>query len=718
MLVFGVFHAFASPQAQLLSTTMPAGRVFFPDEEVQFRVTLLFDRTVELQGATMHYEVVDIGTGEPVVLGQSDVRQTLPSAAVADIAPELPVVEQASWYRMRMHIHLDEDSVPVTNRQRPNAEAWIAFGKLSEPPRVGNAARRTEAADPARKVMAFYYPWYGNPDRSGSWIHWPEGGHNPDSYGELGLPPIGASFHPILGPYDSRDPRVIEQHLAWAEAAGIDVLISSWWGQGDFSDHALAELLDAAAKTSVQVAFYYEVIPGDRPEAFIDDIAYLLTRYGDHPATFKHDGNAVVFIYDRAISQISYSDWQRVIPTLKADHDVLFIADREDRVWSELFDGLHSYNPIGRIAGGASVQSLFDSIVWEAESRGKISAVIVLPGYDDTNIGRADPIPVSRRDGALYDELWEAAIASLPQWIVVTSFNEWHEGSQIEPSLEHGDMYLHRTAKWAERFRTTPQRTFWVEQRSLPEVAPAGQSAPVTLRLRRIVPVGNIDVKWDLPAGWSYIGSRPVVLGTSITMNGDLRVPATAEPGRYPISLALSLGEYRTLVTSVVTVPDGDATPPFEGAGVWTVLGSPNFDYGIRQKDDADGVTEAVLVDGIWARKTVAGVTPGRYMYFDVADTFLHNVSGVDVELGVEYLDLGTGTVWVQYDSNNLEGDLNGAYTNAHSFELQDTGDWRTITVRLDDVRFANRQNAATDFRFGVGSTEFTVRQVYVKMIE
>src|SRR5690606_6681887 len=148
---------------------------------------------------------------------------------------------------------------------------------------------------------------------------------------------------------------------------------------------------------------------------------------------------------------------------------VLFIADREDRAWASLFDGLHSYNPIGRIAGGASPQSLFDAIVWEAESMGKISAVEVPPGYDDENIGRANPIPVSRRDGALYDELWEAAITALPQWVVITSFNEWHEGSQIEPSLEHGDYYIRRTAEWADRFRTVPERTFWVEERSLPE---------------------------------------------------------------------------------------------------------------------------------------------------------------------------------------------------------------------------------------------------------
>lgn len=718
----------AGPQAYLQSVSLPSGRVFYADEAPRIGVMLRFDEEVNAAGLALAYELVDITTEKRVLRETEALEQVSGSVVRAEIAPDLPSTDGIAWFRLSLAVVVDGEEVAVMDgfeRQRPAA---IAFGKVFDAPQAAGAASRVSEADslaaenppanPSRKVMAFYYPWYGNPDTSRTWLHWPEGGHDPSRFDAQGLPPIGASFHPVLGAYDSRDPRVIEQHLAWAEEAGIDVLIVSWWGRGHVTDVALGQLLDLAKETSVQVAFYYEDVPGERPEAFVSDILYLLDRYGDHPATFKHDGAPVVFIYDRAVSELSYGDWQRILPQIKAERDVLFIADREDRAWASLFDGLHSYNPIGRIAGGASPQSLFDAIVWEAESMGKISAVVVLPGYDDTNIGRANPIPVSRRDGALYDELWEAAITALPQWVVITSFNEWHEGSQIEPSLDHGDYYIRRTAEWADRFRTVPERTFWVEERSLPEVVRPGQSVPIVVKLRRIVP-GEVDVTWDLPSGWTYEGGRPVALGPTVIVSGNLVVPESAEAGRYPLTVRVSLGEYSVQLAGTATVPEQGAAPPFDGVGVWTMLGEPNLDFGIRQKDDADGVTEAVEIDGVWARKTVRGVSDNKYMYFDVADSFLFNVpSGIDVELGIQYLDRGTGTIWVQYDSHNPAGALNGAYTDALAFDLTDSGEWKWITIPLRDVRFGNRQNAATDFRFGAGTGEFIVRQVYIKRME
>jgi len=39
-----------------------------------------------------------------------------------------------------------------------------------------------------------------------------------------------------------------------------------------------------------------------------------------------------------------------------------------------------------------------------------------------------------------------------PDWVLITSFNEWHEGSEIEPSLEDGDRYLKLTKQYGPRF--------------------------------------------------------------------------------------------------------------------------------------------------------------------------------------------------------------------------------------------------------------------------
>ena len=44
-------------------------------------------------------------------------------------------------------------------------------------------------------------------------------------------------------------------------------------------------------------------------------------------------------------------------------------------------------------------------------------------------------------------------IPTLPDLVVVHSFNEWVEGAYIEPSERFGDQYLRLTAQWVARFK-------------------------------------------------------------------------------------------------------------------------------------------------------------------------------------------------------------------------------------------------------------------------
>jgi len=100
---------------------------------------------------------------------------------------------------------------------------FISLGIVAQM-RGGTPAQRPLPTE--RRVMAFYYPWYGIPEGpggAGKVVHWGKiDAANHD---------IAASTHyPALGAYDSHDPKVIEQHCQWAKAAHVDTLIVSWWG--------------------------------------------------------------------------------------------------------------------------------------------------------------------------------------------------------------------------------------------------------------------------------------------------------------------------------------------------------------------------------------------------------------------------------------------------------------------------------------------------------
>jgi len=123
-----------------------------------------------------------------------------------------------------------------------------------------------------------------------------------------------------------------------------------------------------------------------------------------------------------------------------------------------VFDGLHSYNTAGHLRGKEADQvrswaaTTYPTWVQTARQAGRIGTLTVIPGYDDTKI-RKPGLAVGRFSGEVYNVQWEAAISAAPDWVLITSWNEWHEGSEIEPSIEGGDRYLKLTAEHAARFK-------------------------------------------------------------------------------------------------------------------------------------------------------------------------------------------------------------------------------------------------------------------------
>ncbi len=175
--------------------------------------------------------------------------------------------------------------------------APVAIGQLPAGPRVhrqaptGFAVPRRPAGYPAyppfdaatvgrvlrerftdlRNHFVFeYYPWYGtNP-----WRHWDEAGRTPPN-------DIAATSVPELGPYDSRDRRVLEQHARWIVESGAGAIDVSWWGRGSFEDRAVPLLMDVMRDHGLKVTFHLEPYNSTRADLYASDILYLLTEYGD-----------------------------------------------------------------------------------------------------------------------------------------------------------------------------------------------------------------------------------------------------------------------------------------------------------------------------------------------------------------------------------------------------------------------------------------------------
>ena len=146
------------------------------------------------------------------------------------------------------------------------------------------------------------------------------------------------------------------------------------------------------------------------------------------------------------------NQWRKVVEMLTdSGYNPYFIVDfggYEYKVedFAEYFlnftDGLHTYNPIA--LSMSDLSEIYNKTSNAAYSKNKLFIATVMPGYDDTEI-RSPGYVVDRQNGSYYNLSWSTAKSSSPDGYIITSFNEWHEGTEIEPSLEYGYQYIDLT---------------------------------------------------------------------------------------------------------------------------------------------------------------------------------------------------------------------------------------------------------------------------------
>lgn len=287
-----------------------------------------------------------------------------------------------------------------------------------------------------RVVLAFYYAWYDET----AWQR-----------------PL--SDQPAQ-PYTSTDPTAIERHVRWARQAGIDGFVQSWYGpqvEGNQTETNFALLLDIAAQHGFAAAVDFEVTsPFIRSEMdVVAALQHLLTVHACHPAYLRVGGRPVIFFWRQTCYPVE--TWYTIRNQVDPQRTSIWIAEGVDLDYLGPFDGDHLYSvawdpePEGTLRRwGARIQD------WNA-THGSVRywVATVMPGYDDRVTGRADAFVRERAGGAYYRRCWEGAIQSGADWVVITSFNEWMEGSQIEPGVGYGELYLDLTRELADLYRAS-----------------------------------------------------------------------------------------------------------------------------------------------------------------------------------------------------------------------------------------------------------------------
>jgi hypothetical protein len=332
---------------------------------------------------------------------------------------------------------------------------WVAFlSFILGTPAVNFAA--------SKAIMVYYMPWFTAKPYSASWgWHWTMDHFSPDTLNASGERQIASWYYPLIGPYDSSDPAVLEYHVLLMKLAGVDGVVVDWYGSANFLDYginnqATLKLFQFARKAGLRFSICYEdqtiqhmidlnyIVAGDAIHHAQKEMLYLQTNFFSDVSYLRLKGRPVLLNFGPQHFLMS-SNWEDIFSVFAATNQPAFFTE-DNRL--PVGTGAFSWPPMwmsqvpgtGGVLSGAALKSYladFDqkSSPWPAV----ISSAF--PRFHDI-YQRADVRNywgyLGDRHGDTLRETLSRGMTNSSAIVQVVTWNDFGEGSMVEPTQEYG----------------------------------------------------------------------------------------------------------------------------------------------------------------------------------------------------------------------------------------------------------------------------------------
>ena len=310
-----------------------------------------------------------------------------------------------------------------------------------------------------KRLLGHYVAWYKTPFVRGGWGNWERCSHDPGTITQPhGFRDIAAIHYPLIGPYDSADPNVIEYHLLQAWAAGVDTFVIDWYGEDDPDgiDEATRQLfqqveaMNARYDTDFRLVLMYDegALLGepDPIQAAQSDFTYMLNQYAGSPAYLWANGKPVAFYFAKGPILTPTG-----LATVTADFSLVNQDFPDD--YLPIMNGAYAwikgspFEPDGSNWGEEYLQWWYPTFDFHTvQGLALIYGVGgVWAGFHDGGVGEEWSCignrRIDRQDGAVYDKTWQilfdynASIGityTVPiSWVQLITMNDHNEGTEL-----------------------------------------------------------------------------------------------------------------------------------------------------------------------------------------------------------------------------------------------------------------------------------------------
>ena len=313
-----------------------------------------------------------------------------------------------------------------------------------------------------KPVMVYYMPWYVAKPFSTSWgWHWTMNHFNPDVVNAFGERQLASWYYPLIGPYDSADPIVLEYHVLLMKLAGIDGVIVDWYGSDNYNDYAVnnertAALFDYTRRAGLKFSLCYEdqTVQQEINGGYLNatgavahaqqTMLYLQANYLADPSFLQCSNRPVLLNFGPQYFKTN-SQWQAIFSVLApTNQPAFFTEDERLPTGAGAFDWppmwLSQAPGTGGVLSDAALQQYLSSFDQKAGA---------WPAFISSAFPRFHDIyqPAGVRDywGYLGDHNGDILRATLGRamtnastYVQIVTWNDFGEGTVVEPTREYG----------------------------------------------------------------------------------------------------------------------------------------------------------------------------------------------------------------------------------------------------------------------------------------
>jgi hypothetical protein len=320
--------------------------------------------------------------------------------------------------------------------------------------------------DPSPLILVHYMPWFGANPAAKKWgWHWTMNHFHPDQITN-GQPDLASHYHPLVGPYDSDDPDLLECQVLLMKFAGIDGLLIDWYGTDDYLDYGTnhrntQHMIAMLKRAGLKYAIVYEdsTVPGliaAKRLSEADGVAHgqaLLQWMQTHwfpDASYLKIGDRPVLL-DFGSGYYQTDQWNQIFAPLPHP-PALFTESHLRPPAVGAFDwpqpGQGTENSFREMDGFYTEARSWTHFIPTAFPR-------FHDIYEQAGVQKSWGT-IEDRAGKTYEETLERALKSGVSLIQVATWNDWGEGTQIEPSVEFGYRDLETTQRLRRQHIRTP----------------------------------------------------------------------------------------------------------------------------------------------------------------------------------------------------------------------------------------------------------------------